>query len=249
MRLPISAFALPFLALLPFLASAATPLEMWPQGEVPLRAQREALDAADLPPVVRPAVRFQKIFLKILAGAKAGEWRGEMESFCGASADTPMAAGLREVARVWIARAQMDEMDAILRGYYRRNIRFPATLAELGDLIPRSLQKDPWGEAWSYSPAAPQGFSKLAAQRYQLGPARFPKLAPLAEAIRERRSKPRAWTITPRESAGKMALEFHAGQSIAVIQPGGVIEGCTLLFIGDKWALMAGQDQLFAVAF
>jgi len=236
--------------LLPTVSPAASPLEIWPaEGPptAPLVRQMEAIDAAaaGLPQALQPAVRFQKLFLKILSGAKPGEWRGEMEAFCNPPAGAPLAAGMCEVARVWIARAQMDEIDAALRGYYRRNIRFPATLAELGAPLP----KDPWGEDWSYTPLAPQGFSKLADQRYQLGPARFPKLAPLAESLRGRKPQAHAWSITPREVAGKTALEFRAGQTLAVIQPGGVVEGCTLLFIGEQWALLAGRDGLFAVAF
>jgi len=243
---------------------AATPLEIWPavpDGHVEQASRllssstgnRDGRPTAgegteNLPKALQPAVRFQKVFSRILAGEKAAAWRADMEAFCNQSADTPVGAGLCELARVWIARAQMEEIDALLHDYYRRNIRFPEKLAELGQLPP-SLQKDPWGESWIYSPTAPQGFSKLAGQRYQLGPARFPELATLAEAVRGRAPQEHAWAITPRDVGGNTALEFHAAQSTAVIQPGGEIEGCRLLFIGDKWALMAGVDQLFAVGF
>ena len=244
MRLPTSAGALLLLAL-PFSAAATTPLEIWPASPAALHG--EAIDPAGLPQALLPAVRFQKLFLKILSGAKPADWRVEMEAFCNSPADNPIAVALSEVARAWIARAQMEEIDALLRGYYRRKVRFPATLAELGSLPP-SLQKDPWGGAWNYSPSAPQGFSKLAGQRYQLGPACLPNLAPISEAIHSRPA-PHEWGITPREVNGKPALEFRAAKATAVIQPGGSIEGCVLLFIGDRWALMAGMDQLFAISF
>ncbi|MEI6493234.1 MAG: hypothetical protein WCO94_11850, partial [Verrucomicrobiota bacterium] len=175
------------------------------------------------------------------------DWRTEMEAFCDSPADNPITVALSEVARAWIARAQMEEIDVLLRGYYRRNVRFPATLAELGSLPP-SLQKDPWGGVWNYSPSAPRGFSKLAGQRYQLGPACLPNLAPISEAIHSHPA-PHEWGITAREVNGKPALEIRAAKVTAVIQPGGSIEGCVLLFVGDRWALMAGMDQLFAVSF
>lgn len=250
---------------LPLSARAAAPLEIWPAvpaaGDVeqasrllsqPPTGSRDGRPTSgdvpnELPRQLLPAVSFQKLFLKILAGAKPSDWRTEMEAFCDPPADSPITAALGEVARAWIARAQMEEIDALLRGYYRRNVRFPATLAELGQL-PTSLHKDPWGGTWRYSAIAPQGFSKLAGQRYQLGPACLPKLAPLSEAIRSR-PPPHGWIITPREVNGKPALEFRATKVTAVIQPGGSIEGCVLLFIGDRWALMAGPDQLFAVGF
>ena len=244
---------------------AVTPLEIWPAAPTASHVEQASRllssstgnrdgrptsgeGTENLPKAVQPAVRFQKVFSRILAGEKPPGWRAEMGVFCTPAAETPVGAGLCEVARVWIARAQMEGIDALLHDYYRRNIRFPARLAELGPLPP-SLQNDPWGEAWSYSPTAPQGFSKLAGQRYQLGPARFPNLATLAEAIRDRQPPAHVWEITPREAGGNSSLEFHASQTTAVIQPGGEIEGCRLLFIGDKWALMAGTDQLFAVGF
>ena len=244
MRSPTSALALLIFAL-PFSAMAATPLEIWPV--VPAASQGEGIEANGLPRQLLPAVRFQELFLKILAGAKPADWQTGMESFCNPPADSPIAAALGEVARAWIARAQMEEIGALLHGYYRRNVRFPATLAELGQLPP-SLQKDPWGGTWRYSSLSPQGFSKLAGQRFQLGPACLPKLAPLSEAIRSRPQQ-HEWIITPREVNGKPALEVRGAKITAVIQPGGSIEGCVLLFIGDRWALMAGPDQLFAVGF
>ena len=67
--------------------------------------------------------------------------------------------------------------------------------------------------------------------------------------MRERAPQPHGWVVTPRDVAGSTALEFRGTKSTAVIQPGGGIEGCTLLFIGDKWALLAGLDQLFAIGF
>ena len=47
-----------------------------------------------------------------------------------------------------------------------------------------------------------------------------------------------------------MALEFQSGgRVVGLIQPGGRIDAYPLLYIGDRWALMAGPDQLFTVAF
>jgi len=44
-------------------------------------------------------------------------------------------------------------------------------------------------------------------------------------------------------------LRFQTSTNDAIIQPGGTVAGATLLYIGDNWALMATQDQLFAVTF
>ena len=147
----------------------------------------------------------------------------------------------------------MADIDTALHNYYRRNVRFPATFAEVEPDIAENLRKDPWGEPWVYKTGAPRGFDRLGDQRYELGPTRFPKLGNLNEAIRHRVVQIPAWTITPRDISGNTALEFRTDRGgtpvITTIQAGGKVDDCTLVFIGDHWALMAGADQLFAVTF
>jgi hypothetical protein len=266
MRLRTSALALVFLAAFAHCVRAAEPLAIWPPLVAPLdkgalAIQLDALDSAlkniesmntnILDPLI-PAVRFQKVFLQAISGVAPAVWRAQVEEFAKSHGDGPVATGLREVSRAWLARLQMNEIDVVLRKYYRRNVRFPASLAECENDIPASLRKDPWGGSWIYKPRAPQGFKRLATQRYQLGPEKLPNLGPLAGAVGNRISPAQAWVITPRDAGGKKALEFRsprAGSSSAIIQAGGKVEDCTLLYIGDKWALMAGVDQLFAVSF
>lgn len=242
-----------------FSLQAAAPLEIWPPQVVPLdktalKMQLDALDSAatSLPDPLKPAVQFQKLFLQIVSGVAPSQWRGGIEKFASAQDAVPVTAGLREVSRAWLARLQMTGIDTVLRNYYRHNVRFPAMLAEIENDIPNNLRKDPWGEAWIYKPRAPQGFERLATQRYELGPTRFPQLGALDEASRHRNPQAHAWTIALRDVAGNKALEFRvpsANASVAIIQPGGKAGDCTLLYIGENWALMAGADQLFAVNF
>ena len=151
-----------------------------------------------------------------------------------------------------VAVGHGGHIDVVLRNYYRRDVDFPPALSEVQADIPENLRKDPWGEPWVYHPHAPLGFDKLASQRYQLGPTRFPQLATLADAISQRNPPGQSWQITVHDVGGSKALEFRsaeAGAPVAIIQPGGKAGDCTLLFIADHWALMAGVDQLFAVTF
>ncbi len=49
---------------------------------------------------------------------------------------------------------------------------------------------------------------------------------------------------------GEHALEFSLGDAVVgVLQAGGRIDAYTLVYVGDRWALMAGTDQLFTVTF
>ena len=260
MRLLTSALALVLAAGFGFGAQAATPLEIWPQqasspDKNALKAKTDMLDGAvaTLPETLAPAVRFQKIFLQILSGAPVASWRGELEKFAASTGQGPVETGLAGISRAWIARLEMADIDKALHNYYRRNVRFPATLKEVETDIPENLRTDPWGDPWVYKTGAPRGFEQLEGQRYQLGPKRFPQLGSLGGAVRHRATQIPAWTITPRDISGSKALEFRSDRAgtpvITTIQAGGRVDDCILLFIGDKWALMAGMDQLFAIAY
>ena len=238
---------------------AAAPLEVWPQQVLPvdqntLHARTEAVETAakGLPPSLAPAVRFQKIFLRILSGEASSAWRGDIENFARALHDSPLDSTLSEVSRAWLARVEMAGLDTVLLNYYRHNVQFPSTFAEVAADIPENLLKDPWGDPWFYEPRAPRGFDRLTGQRYQLGPRRFPQLGGLAAATASRIPAGQSWQITLRNLAGNKALEFLSKRdnaSVAVLQPGGVVDDCTLVFIGDHWALMASMDRLFAIPF
>jgi hypothetical protein len=236
---------------------AASPLELWPSKTKPaggdaLKQQLATLDAsaAALPAQLRPAIEFQKVFLQIISGADASAWRGELEKFASASGSDATTGALRELARVWLARAEMQQIDAILRKYYQEKVAFPDSLDAVKENIPAELRHDPWDKPWVYKLRAPRGMAKLASQRYTLAPGQHPELKPLKQSTGERNPPPRAWKITPRDVAGTRALEFRsASGSSAMIQPGGKVEDCTLVFVGPNWALMAGLDQLFAVTF
>ena len=156
---------------------------------------------------------------------------------------------LAEVARAWIARTQMPQIDAALRQYYRKNIRFPDTFSAIEPSLPEPLRRDPWGQPWSYQPCAPEGLSKLTAQRYRLGPAAFPSLSPLAQALGDRNPAAPAWKIALHGSREARVLEFQSATGTHLLQPGGKIGDATLLYIGENWALLAWPDQLFAVTF
>jgi hypothetical protein len=235
------------------------PLEIWPRqtpavDKKTLHSRNDAIDSAasSLPLSLAPAVQFEKLFLRIMSGEAPSSWRGEIEKFASAAEQSPLETGLKNVARAWLARAEMADINIVLRNYYRHHVRFPFTFQEVEADIPENLRKDPWGDAWFYQPRAPWGFEGLTGQRYQLGPSRYPQLGVLADATRDRAAAGPAWQITPQDVAGNKALEFHstrAAASVAVLQPGGRVDDCTLLFIGDRWALMAGIDQLFAVSF
>ena len=205
--------------------------------------------AQNIPAGLQPAVQFQKTFCAILAGVPPATWRADLEKIARPTATDPVSAGVSEVARTWLTRVWMDDLDRVLRNYYRHHVSFPETLAALGKDWPESLRSDPWGSPWVYAPHAPTGFARQTNQRYQLGPTRNPNLSTLREAIPNRHAPVLVWKITPQEIAGTLSLQFKSATVNALIQPGGTVAGYNLLFIGTGWALLAGPDQLFTVTF
>lgn len=215
------------------------------------RTSGDALDKLwhKVPSPLRPAIEFEKLLLKVRSADRSSEWREEMEKFAKAPGDNPMTAGLRELAKAWLARVLMDEIDGALRKFYRREVRFPDSLEAVLPDIPADAKRDPWGEAWVYKTATPKGFTKLNKQRYQLGPTRYPQLSPLHEAARATPTPP-AWKITPHNISGAKALELRSAKGqVAVVQPGGQFADTTLLHIGEGWALLADTEQLFTISF
>ena len=231
---------------------AATVPELWPTNNVTLAgnalsARLAELDAvtASLTEKIKPAVQLQKIIFQINANVPTTTHFAELEKFSKLPAEgEPLTQAIRDVARVWLARVQIKAIEAALIQYYTHRVRFPASLSELGGALSLPLRIDPWGEPWAYSIRAPRGLPKLTDQRYDLGTQKYPNLA-------KQKSLPvPVFTKVAMSQIGNdktLTLDSAAGR--AVIQPGGVAAGATLLHIGDNWALLASQDRLFAVKF
>jgi hypothetical protein len=236
------------------LAAEVWPAQTQPLNEATLKFQLDALDTAvkSLPKTLLPALRFQKFYWQVISGVPQTAWRAELERGARQEGDEPVVNAVRELSRVWLARAQMQEIDAALLGYYRHNVAFPVSLDAVMKDIPAVAQKDPWGQPWVYKPITPGGLKRHVNQRYQIGPTRFPQLALFKDAVRKRTPPATPWKIATRSIGGGTALEFRstgAEQSVATLQPGGSVGGNMLVFIGDRWALMAALDQFFMVNF
>jgi hypothetical protein len=128
-------------------------------------------------------------------------------------------------------------------------VQFPDQLDAVKTDIPEALRVDPWGEPWVYRLTAPQGFTKLQGQRYEIGPTRFPHLTDLETAAKNEPVS-RGWKIVAREVAGARALEIRtADGKVAVVQPGARIGEVSLAYIGDGWALFTDTERLFTATF
>jgi hypothetical protein len=235
------------LALFSTFAFAAEPPAVF--GDKSLSPAEFAKAREEVPAPLRQAVDFQRLLQIIRSGTPVAEWKPQMAVFLNAPSSDPVAKSLVDVAKIWLARASMTQIDAALRKYYRKAVAFPDTLAAVKQDIPADAQEDPWGQPWVYKPAVPHGLGKLSKQRYQLGPTRLPNLSPLADAI-DPTPKPPTFKLTMRDVAGAKAVELRtADGQTAILQPGGRSGEFGVLYIGDGWVLLADTERLFTVPF
>lgn len=230
-------------------AQAASLPDLWPPQPTPTALSNQLATTKAVPVELQPALHFQKTFCTILAGTPTSAWRADIEKFARLTGNDPVTKGVRFAASTWLARIWMQDIDAILREYYRHNVCFPDTLAALGPALPEGLRVDPSGRPWLYQLQTPAGFARQTNQRYLLNPDQEIHVSSLRDAILNRRPPATLWKITPQDVGGARALQVQGAKANALIQPGGMIDGCVLMHIGDGWALFSGLDQLFTVTF
>lgn len=84
--------------------------------------------------------------------------------------DTALGRQLRDIARAWHARIQMEAIDQALRKYWVKKAWYPERLAELGELKlidPKQLT-DPWGKPFGYTTGPLRFAPKVPRQKYTL---------------------------------------------------------------------------------
>jgi hypothetical protein len=207
--------------------------------------------AATLPPELGPAIDYQKLFLHIASGESPLGYEAEFQKLAATTRTDGVSVGVAQAARACLARAQMEKLGKILHDYYRHNVRFPDTLADVDAQIPKELNRDPWGDDWFYRPEKVPGFVGPGAQRYRIAPRRLPWLVYPQAGTEGPMTPELKWSIAVKEVAGGKALEFRptkAGASTGVIQPGGHVDDCFLLYIGEKWALLGTGDRLWVAS-
>ena len=103
------------------------------------------------------------------------------------TADT-FERGAQLVCAAWLARIDMQHIQQALQFYYRREIAYPETLAELAvyKALPEKLafpMKDCWGDDWNYQLVGYSRMPDLLNQKYSLTYRQIEKNADLKKAL------------------------------------------------------------------
>lgn len=83
---------------------------------------------------------------------------------------TPFGNELRQLARTWLARLQMEQIGPALERYWKKKVEYPEKLEALVELrlAPAELLVDPWGKPFSYAARALKARPDLPRQYYTL---------------------------------------------------------------------------------
>ena len=84
--------------------------------------------------------------------------------------DTPFGREMQRVARRWLARLQMEHIDAALRQYWVDKVEYPARLEALVQrkLVEPGLLIDPWGKPFQYTTGRLRIAPEIPRQKYTL---------------------------------------------------------------------------------
>jgi hypothetical protein len=204
-----------------------------------------------VPAEVAGLLEMERVLNRIRLGEKPEVWRPLLERYQTFQGEKGVGAGLRDLALAWEARARMQEWDPVLRAAYRKKVRFPDSLEALLPTVAESLRTDPWGEGWGYALTAPAHSPQLVGQRYALFPKRFPKLTPLAVAVKTAPLLPQA-TIRLSSAAGVMSLEV----SSPALQPsrsfklvGDHFGSYRVMWLATAGVILCNEDGFLALGF
>lgn len=161
-------------------------------------------------------------------------------------------AGL--LAKAWLTRLDRERVVAALQQYYRREVRYPASLEKIAAHpgIPESMRPpdtDRWGAAWQYRLVGFTGVPGFLDQRYELESPHFPHTSDLAAALAmpyaaQLRLAPVRVSL---DSRGKSVVKFTPdsspaeGEAVTVLSVGNEAGGLYLAFVGDHLVVVCDR--------
>ena len=139
-----------------------------------------------------------------------------LESHLSNSAKAPVI-GAANLANAWLSRLDLEDVKLVLQHFYRKEVRYPASLNELSDHpgIPPNLPfklVDRWGQRWDYRLTGFASVPGFRNQRYAIRCDRITDTSDITEAL----ALPYAGTIPARPKrvrsmrGGNEVVEFVA---------------------------------------
>lgn len=183
-----------------------------------------------------------------------------------ATTDTPLKNGAANLARAWLTRLDRERLRVALQFYYRREVRYPASLNDLFAYAPLPKnavlpKTDRWGSSWRYALTGFKTMPGLMDQRFSLASARLEKSSDLAEALAvpysgRMRVKPvRMLSAAPGSEVVEVILlsgappapdadpQKPAGKTVAVALNSTTAEGMTLVYVGKLILILHDSDH------
>lgn len=183
----------------------------------------------------------------LLQEGKVDEAAGILRRHLGAAEDDPVTAAARRIAQAWMTRIDRGRVVRALDLFYRKEVAYPASLAEIGAHpgIPRADQPpmtDAFGAPWNYRLTGFKGMAGFENQRYSLQSATLGETSDIAVA----RKIPYAAGIqaVPERVTGDTPpmVMMRSGAQAGLVAPGQNIGGISVVFVGRKILVLADHS-------
>ncbi len=191
---------------------------------------------------------------RLLKTNRIEDARRALSQWMRASSD-PVHAGARELARAWLTRLDMEDVKKALTQYYRMEVRYPDTLAQITAHpriaeSERPLTEDRWGRKWTYRAEDFKSIPGARGQKYSIESPMLGSLSDLKAAL----TVPYAGLIhlEPARVMGGSGnatplVQFRqtkAGaksDAVIVIQRGSIVEGVFLAYVGERLIIVCDR--------
>jgi hypothetical protein len=186
----------------------------------------------------------------LLEAGQTDKARLALEALHGSPSTAPAVA---EWCKRWLTRLDREKVREALRASYRREIRFPESLAPLAAISPPPPMTDRWGAPWRYRLSPPKRIPGITAQSYLLESPSLGRLSDLAAALAQPRPESpsiRPVGLVPQPGQTMPLVRFETirppvEQAILAVRSSW--KGVTLLDVGETFLLLAENDYLFVL--
>ncbi|MBM4033043.1 MAG: hypothetical protein FJ291_14830 [Planctomycetes bacterium] len=168
--------------------------------------------------------------------------------------DTPFGRAVRELARGWLARLQMEQLDAALRRYWADKIEYPEKLDGLvaRKLAAPELLVDPWGKPFAYATRPLKARPDLPRQVYTLACTAIEEDSRgLKAAFAHTLAFPKRFQLKAiggvKPLVALLAFEDKTKKAVNVVE-GEKVDGATLVRLTPQGAILIGGCSVAVLA-
>ncbi len=164
-----------------------------------------------------------------------------------------LSPAVDEWCKRWLTRLDRERVRDALKAFYRKEVRFPDSLAPLQSLIPPPPLTDRWGTPWRYQVVPLKRIRGAEAQSYVLESVSLGRLSDLTAArsqLRPDRPSIRPIGLVPQPGQRAPLIRFETTRTPgeqAILSERSSWKGVALLYVGDSILILVENDFFFVL--